>query len=830
MAPPTAEAISELCSYFQSAGLSETRALEIAKNAKTSPAAATLFKANKIEEKGLSDKQGMMILQIAKDGAKLTEEQRNFIVAAVVDGRFKGADQVTAALKYLATNPSPVDSAAFDKACGVGFFATPEEILSRVRAYVQANKAELGKSGWTGIGKTQGGFKLDDGLRWAPPLEVKTATEQVYLEEFGPKLAPIKVAKAAPIAKAKEASATTNEAPDEVFASGWISKLHKPGGNEQKIPERMKEHLASTGGKVFTRFPPEPNGFLHPMSARGNCQIGHSKAIAINFGYAKYHKGHCYLRFDDTNPEAEEQIYFDKILEAVRWLGYEPYKITYSSDNFQKLYDLAVVLIKRDLAYTSNDTAEDISNQRGGKDHGPRTSSKDRTKPIEQSLQEFADMRDGKYKPGEMTLRMKQDMENPNPVMWDIIAYRVLQKPHHRTGTTWCIYPTYDFTHCLCDSFENISSEFVTAREAYDWLCDALEVYRPQQSEYGRMSLEGTVTSKRKLLRLVKEGHVSGWDDPRLYTLVALKRRGVPPAAIIAFVSGMGISPSPGTVMLSRFEQTVRQNLETSTPRLMMVLRPVRVTISNLPSDYVSFVTKPIHPKNPSMGTNSIPFTSTVYIDQDDFRSAADPDFFRLAPGATVGLLNVPHPITYVSHETNAEGVVTSIVCRYDDSPTAPKPKTWIQWVAEHAPSHSPVRVSETRVFKRLFKSDDPGSLDKEEYIKDIDPESLVRISGALLEVGIWKIIDDSLADAKKVVEERQKEAAKAGIDAPPQVDGLEVVRFQGLRVAYFALDLDTELESSPKDGAERKDKLILNLIAPLKEDAGKKKLEGKKK
>lgn len=306
----------------------------------------------------------------------------------------------------------------------------------------------------------------------------------------------------------------------------------------------------------------------------------------------------------------------------------------------------------------------------------------------------------------------------------------------------------------------------------------------------------------------------------------------MPPSAIITFVSSLGISPSPATFKLSRFEQTVRQELETTTPRLMMVLRPVRVTIENLAPDFLLEITKPMHPKDPAMGTNTVPFTRTVFIDRDDFRSEADSDFFRLAPGATVGLLNVPHPVTYVSHETNAAGDVTSIVCRYEDGASAPKPKTYIQWVAEHAPSHSPVKIAETRIFKRLFRSDDPGSLGSEEYIKDIDPDSLVRVKGALLEVGIWKVIEDSLAEAKRTVEERKKEAEKSGIEAPPQVDGLEVVRFQGLRVAYFALDSDSKIElgGRTKAGEARSDYLVLNLIAPLKEDAGKKKVENKKK
>ncbi|KAM0750576.1 glutamine-tRNA ligase [Meredithblackwellia eburnea MCA 4105] len=834
--------VEELTTYFQSCGLTPTRTSELVKNPKSSTPAYALFSKYAIQDANITDKQGMLLLQLVKDLGKLDQgEKEGVVVKGITTGELASGEQVTAAIKYLSTHPLPLNTEEYNTFCGIGFTITPTTLHTLLTTYLTSNSKTI--TSWSQFGKTQGLLKADEkaGVKWAPALMVKEELEKVFEERFGKRPVPgaggkaragtggmeeKKVATASGAeakAKEKDEDATAQGSP---FSHGWISRLHQPGGNPQKIPTRMDEHLKWTGGKVFTRFPPEPNGFLH---------IGHSKAIAINFGYAAYHLGHCYLRFDDTNPEAEEQIYFDKMLEAVRWLGFEPFQVTYSSDHFERLYQLARGLIERGLAYTSDDTAEDIAAQRGGKDHAARFPSKDRNKPVSQSLQEFSDMRAGKYKPGEMTLRMKQDMDNPNPVMWDIIAYRVLEKPHHRTGTQWCIYPTYDFTHCLCDSFENIShslcsSEFVTAREAYEWLCDALEVYKPRQSEYGRLSLEGTVTSKRKLLRLVKEGHVNGWDDPRLYTLVALKRRGVPPQAIVSFVTGLGISPSPSTIQISRFEQTVRQHLETTTARLMMVLRPIIVNITNLPSDFYLEIEKPVHPKNPAMGTNKVPFTNKVYIDADDFRPDADPNFFRLAPGATVGLLNVPFPITYVSHKTNDKGEVTSIECRYENevSPT-PKPKTWIQWVAEHAPSHSPVRVSETRIFKRLFKSDDPGSLSSEDFIKDIDVDTLVRVDGALLEVGIWKVIDDCLKDAKKVVEDRLKEAKAKGIEAPPQVDGVEVVRFQGLRVAYFALDYDSVLEKDYKEGEERKDKLVLNLIAPLKEDAGKKAVAGKK-
>lgn len=313
----------------------------------------------------------------------------------------------------------------------------------------------------------------------------------------------------------------------------------------------------------------------------------------------------------------------------------------------------------------------------------------------------------------------------------------------------------------------------------------------------------------------------------RLYTLVALKRRGVPPGALITFVSGLGVSTSSTHIQTARFEQTVRQYLETTTPRLNMLLHPIKLTFDNLPADYYLAIEKAIHPKNPSMGTNTVAFTSTVYIDADDFRAAADKDFFRLAPGGNVGLLNVPYPVSYVSHETGEGGEVTSIVCHYENGTTVPKPKAYIQWIAQHAESNSPVMVDETRIFKRLFKSDDPAALD-EAYIQDIDQDSLEVIKTAMLEVGVWELMQKSLADAKSLAEKRQAEAAAAGTEAPPSVDGVEAIRFQGVRVAYFAFDQDSKLgalEAGVQGKLERRagDKLVLNMIAPLKQDSGKK-------
>lgn len=683
-----------------------------------------------------------------------------------------------------------------------------------------------------------------------------------------------KKAKAA-VAEVSSTSTSATPNPRSVFEEGFLGKLHKPGENPQVTTALRDAHLKATGGLVYTRFPPEPNGFLH---------IGHSKAIFINLGYAAHHGGRCYLRYDDTNPEAEEAVYFESILEIVRWLGFEPWKITYSSDYFDELYACAIELIRRDKAYVCHCTGvsrlshshspvnpcvgEEIHAHRGGDDGGARTACIHRKRSVEESLREFENMKLGKYKPGEAILRMKQDLDDPNPQMWDLIAYRVLLAPHQRTGDKWKIYPTYDFTHCLVDSFENISYvvqalryslydlnvvcshslctvEFIASRQSYEWLCDAVDVYKPRQSEYGRLSLQGTITSKRKLLALVKEGYVLGWDDPRLYTLIALRRRGVPAGAIISFVGGLGVSTAGSNIQLVRFDQTVRSYLENSVPRLLMVLKPLKVTFENVPEDYVVFVEKALHPKVPALSTAKLPFTRTVYIDRDDFRLEDSPDYFRLAPGKTVGLFQAPHPITCTSYKTDpATGDVTELICRLEDGRdgSAPKkPKAFIQWVAEHAESGSPVRVDETRIFHRLFKSDNPLAAEPN-YKADIDPNSLETIKGALVEVGFWTLAKRAYGEAVRESRDRTERAlaenatearpADADADTPAvtsaQLVGKECVRFQGLRVAYFALDNKDArvacLDEAPDVPAGRRqgDYLVLNRIVSLKEDSGK--------
>lgn len=370
--------------------------------------------------------------------------------------------------------------------------------------------------------------------------------------------------------------------------------------------------------------------------------------------------------------------------------------------------------------------------------------------------------------------------------------------------------------------------EFVASRQSYEWLCDALKVYKPRQSEYGRFNLEGTVMSKRKIMALVNEGYVSGWDDPRLYTLIALRRRGIPPGAITSFVSTLGVSTSTTNTETVRFEQAIRQYLEVTVPRLLVVLRPLKVTLENVPEDFIQMIEKPLHPKIPELGSATVPFAKTLYIDTDDFRLEDSKDYFRLAPGKTVGLNGAPFPITYVSHKMDANGKVIELVCRLENDGRAKKPKAFIQWVAEHAPSGSPVVVDETRLFNRLFNSDIPPS----DYKSDLNPNSLEVIKGAMVETSFYslsqKLYNNALEESKirlttATTAETPGDAPHATVD---QLVGPECVRFQGMRVAYFALDSDSRLEClkdiTKTPARQQGDYIVLNRVVGLKEDSGK--------
>ncbi|WOO85607.1 putative glutamine--tRNA ligase [Vanrija pseudolonga] len=854
---PNSPESAALIKSFSELGLTDSTAKEVARKPKDAAALKALIEENKLAGKTFSATQAAALVKLSATGSKLAPEARAYIVERIAGGDLNSPDQVAAAIKYLEASPSlPVDTAAFNKSTGVGINITAAEIPALLKSYI-ASLPSPPKS-WTDQGPFFGGIKSSSSdLKWANVADVKAGVETVFTELFGSKEAAAKAraaeaaaAKASKEPKAKAAapatpepsaeasSSTTPSVPTRIFEEGFLSTFHKVGENPQIKPELKDKHLEFTKGEVYTRFPPEPNGYLH---------IGHVKAIMIDFGYAKYHGGKTYLRYDDTNPEAEEGIYFQSILDTVRWLGFEPWKITYSSDNFQHLYELAVEMIKRGKAYVCTCDPEKLKEDRGASKGNPKP-CEHRDRPIEENLREFEKMKNGEYPEKTAALRMKADLTSGNPYMWDAVMYRVKKAPHHRTGDKWKIYPTYDFTHCLCDSFENIThslctTEFIPARESYEWVCDAVEVYKPRQYEFARLNLQGTFLSKRKIKKLVENNLVTAWDDPRLYTIIALRRRGVPPGALLSFVSELGVTTLNSETQLKKFESVLRRYLEDSAPRLMMVLNPIKLVIENVPDDYRVPVQVPLHPKIPAMGTVETAFTKEVYIDADDFREVDEPDYFRLAPGKSVGLFKAPFPVTCTSFTKDpVTGRVTEIRCKLENDGTAKKAKAYIQWV--NAPDA--IKIDEVRYFSNLFKSDPPPA----NFEDDINPDSLKVYKNAVVEPAFYELAKKAITDAKEESEERTRKAgaeneianaetdkaaaaAAAGHDDQPvakaaSLYGLENIRFQGMRLAYFAVDRESELHcldeaATVKPGKRPGDRIILNRIVTLKEDAGKK-------
>lgn len=792
----------ELVSLFSKAGFEDKKAKEIVKNKKV---ALSLYNILDKNTEGNDDKKLALLHQLAIHESKNgVVPNHDIIIDSIRKGDLKTTLQVTEGIKYLQNNEAPIDKEKFNEATGVGIEITTEEAKAEIAKYLDSIKSDLETKRYSILAKVLVELKNQPTLKWAPPQIFKPILDEEFLARLGPKderdnmkkkeKKPKTAAKATSNAAAKKN--IFDEPEKSMFAEGFLGALHKPGEEPQKYPELLEEHRKFINGKVLTRFPPEPNGFLH---------IGHSKAIMVNFGYAQYNGGKCYLRFDDTNPEAEEEVYFNSIKEMVSWLGYKPWKITYSSDYFDQLYELAIQLIKADRAYICHCTPEEVKVSRGLKEDGTlggdRVACKHRSQSIEHNLREFEAMKDGKYAVGEATLRMKQDLESPSPQMWDLVAYRVLNTPHHRTGDKWKIYPTYDFTHCLVDSFENIThslctTEFVLSRESYEWLCDALHVYRPAQREYGRLNLTGTIMSKRKIAKLVNEGYVRGWDDPRLYTLEGIKRRGVPPGAILSFINTLGVTTATTNIQSVRFESAVRNYLDQTTPRLLMVLNPVEVVIDNVDEDFSLDVEIPFQPGKDEklMGSRKLTFSKHFFIDASDVRDEpADKEFYRLAPGQPVGLIKVPFNISYKSIEEKDGKKIVHV--NYDEGIKA-KPRTYIHWV----PKKSAVPVKEVRIYNQLFNSENP-SAHPDGYLKDINPDSEEVLSNAVIEENIKEIITKSPMNVEIPNSEFNiKENA-----------GNNTVRFQALREGYFCLDKDS------KD-----DSLIINRIVSLKEDAAK--------
>jgi glutaminyl-tRNA synthetase len=487
-------------------------------------------------------------------------------------------------------------------------------------------------------------------------------------------------------------------------------------------------------GRVVTRFPPEPNGYLH---------IGHAKSICLNFGVAaEYEGGICHLRFDDTNPSAEEAEYVDSIMEDVRWLGFDwGDKLFFASDYFQQLYDFAVQLIERGKAYVCDLSTEEMTRQHGTLSE-PGTDSPYRERSVEENLDLFRRMKAGEFAQGSRVLRARIDMASPVLTMRDPILYRVQKVSHYRTGDEWCLYPMYDFAHCLSDSIESITHslctmEFTDHRPLYDWILDELDVEcHPQQIEFARLNVSHTVMSKRLLRRLVEEGHVSGWDDPRMPTISAMRRRGYTPRAIRNFCRSVGVAKRDNLIELARLEHAVREDLNAVAPRAMGVLRPLKVVIENYPDGRVEEFDAVNNPRDESAGLRKVPFSRVLYVDRNDFMEDPPRKYFRLAPGREVRL-RAAYLVTCTDVVKDAAtGEVVELRCTYDpatrggDAPDGRKVKGTIHWVsAQHAVS------AQVRLYEPLFSVEEPDGLSEGRPSADVlNPHSLSTLTDCRVE------------------------------------------------------------------------------------------------
>ena len=491
--------------------------------------------------------------------------------------------------------------------------------------------------------------------------------------------------------------------------------------------------MGKNDGRVATRFPPEPNGYLH---------IGHAKSIVLNFGIAALYGGRCNLRFDDTNPEKENSEYIASIKRDITWLGYDWHELRFASQHFERLYEYAEQLIEKGKAYVDDLSAEEIRRARGTLTE-PGRPSPWRRRGREENLALFRRMREGEFGDGEKVLRAKIDMAAPNLNLRDPVLYRIKHVRHHQTGETWRIYPMYDYAHCVCDAIEGITHslctlEFEDHRPLYDWILDALQTpCHPQQIEYARLQLEYTLTSKRGLRALIHKGAVDGWDDPRMPTLSGLRRRGAPAAAIVKFCDMVGVAKNNSVIEMVTLENCIRNELNESAPRRLAVLNPLKVVIENYPADKTEMLRARNHPQRPELGERQIPFSREIYIERDDFMEDAPKRFFRLSPGREVRL-RFAYYITCTGIVKDAAGRVAELRCAYDPqtrgggSPDGRKAKGTIHWVsARHAVE------AQALLYERLFMSPNPAN--RGYFLPDLNPNSLLVIEGCKVEPSLVK-------------------------------------------------------------------------------------------
>ncbi|GMS95613.1 hypothetical protein PENTCL1PPCAC_17788, partial [Pristionchus entomophagus] len=765
-------------------GLSDSKVAETIKNKSLTEQLLSIVKLAK-EQLSSSGKKvdtfpkGSLLYNLGTKAKPQLAHHLPAVIRLIVEDKVKTETQATAAINYILAHAleNDLNVAELEKECGVGIVVTADEMEHTIKSVIGSYKDKLVADRYQfPIGKILGDARAK--LKWADGKFLATEVELQVRNLLGPKtdedLKPKPKVKGEKEGEKKKVEESQEESEGAATMEELIksrARLHKVGENYQTDgyqvtphTERLiKEHLQRTGGQVRTRFPPEPNGLLH---------IGHAKAININFAYANALDGVCNLRFDDTNPEKEEKKFFEGIEQMVRWLGYTPAEVTYSSDNFEQLYKWAIVLIEKGHAFVCHQTVEEMRGQE-------QTLSPWRDRPIHENLELFQDMKNGKLEEGEATLRLKHILEEGKV---DPVAYRIKYCHHERTHDKWCIYPTYDYTHCLCDSIEDIThslctKEFQSRRSSYYWLCNALDVYCPVQWEYGRLNVNYTVVSKRKILKLITSKIVRDWDDPRLFTLAALRRRGIPAEALNSFVARLGITGSQMVVDPHLLDASVRDYLNLHSPRTMAVLDPISVSITNFDTlGLASSISIPDFPSVPSSSKHNISFGKTIFIERDDFQSGVpSKDFRRLAKGQSVGLKHIGLVLHLEREITGEDGSLIGVEVKAEEVSERNKPTVFIHWVA------NPIPV-QVRLYERLFHHK--------------NPEDTTEVPGGFLS----DCNENSLTILHRVLVDRYMANIKVWD------------RFQFERIGFFSVDPDTT-----------KAKIVFNRTLLLREDSGKK-------
>jgi len=798
----------------------------VAKNVLANPSLFTAIE-QVVKASGLTTAEkniGSLLYNVAVGISDSRAHRRDIVAKYIGTGQLRIAAQVTAAIDYIKkrTPDAVFPPGEFEKACGLGIYFTPEQIEAQVKKFIEQNKEKLLRDRYLiQIGELLASFREEGDWAWAEGSILKQAMDKEILALLGPKnsddekrIAEANAAKrAADKEKSKANSAKTTTATSTAAATPTTNassssssngnvtlSTHSAGTVEQILgarelqsainsPELIEQHRKATNGIVRTRFPPEPNGYLH---------IGHAKSMNLNFDMAfKYlgvEKGETIFRYDDTNPDAESQEYIDNQAENVAWMGWKPVKVTHSADYFNELYEFAIRLIKKGSAYVCHQTKEQmevsrkIAEARDGRD----PNSPWRNRPVEESLREFQAMRDGRYEEGTATLRLKIDMSSPNPTLWDPVAYRIKFTPHPHTGNQWCIYPSYDYSHCLIDSLENIdyslcTLEFEIRRDLYYWVLEQLNLWRPHVWEFSRLNITYVQLSKRKILKLVNDGTVRGWDDPRIPTINGLRRRGYTAESINAFCRDIGVTRNDNTIDYRKLEYHVRLHLDEISKRNFIVLHPLKITLTNVPDDYCVTINAPDYPRDSNLGTHAINLTKIVYIDQDDFRLEDSADYFGLAVNKTCGLRYGGY-VTVTEAIKDSNGNVIELKAEYDHERKANiKVKGNLHWVSSHRPNEAPV-TAEVRLYEHLFTTETPGSTG--DWESELNPQSEVIIPKAFI---------------------------TPGLAAPGALKLWDHFQFE--RVGFFVTDKDSDFKNG---------KLVFNLTVNLKEANDVKKIKNK--